>query len=321
MTTTRANINAKRLADPEYNTRYLAKRRAQKARARARKKTQKTPRTHCKNGHPRTPENLAGRGQCRECRKATRIAARAVMPPVPPKMSKTSVQRRAADPVGYREHERQLEAQRLGRPVLTREEHLAQLAEKRLTPEERTARHKAAMKAVYQKKKAARLPKVKKAFCKNGHPRTPENLKGRQCILCNQAGAKAPTKKFARKMQSIAARGAGYKVYGLVDPRGPEIFYIGCTVDPKGRLENHLREVRMGEARERLAELKALNLVPSLVLLEHTMDSMREQAWIEFFRPYGIVNSEKTRLYQHSSVKRSLHVLRMQNGPEPAVEE
>jgi len=79
----KAHVKAKRLADPEFNAQYLAKRRAQKARARIRKREAKPPRIpkpYCAHGHPRTANNLTPHGACKECRRAYKKRVRDAKP-------------------------------------------------------------------------------------------------------------------------------------------------------------------------------------------------------------------------------------------------
>jgi len=300
MPMTREDINAKRKADPEYNAKVLAKRRAAKARARARKKALKAPRTHCRSGLHLLVE---GARQCEECRKARakqyreaqsilKAALRPAKPIAAPAL--TSAEQRALAPVTYRNHERECEARYLGKPVVPWAVYLVQKHAAANTPEavaRREALRKAAYLRVKAKLQAARPPKT---HCKNGHPRTPENWTGSKCIVCaalshKKHNSKSRARSKAKHRTEILNR-KGYVIYALVDPRGPEVFYIGCTVQPKQRLQKHTRRSESPKVRERVAELKALGLVPSIVILEHTKDVLREQVWIEFFGPWGIVN-------------------------------
>ena len=175
-------------ADPERYAKYLIKRRVQKARARAKKKAMKAPRTLCRKGlHPYTA------GGCMECRKDTSNTARAarnaskpIAPPKPPAL--TSAEQRALDPIGYRAKEREHEAQYLGKPVLSRTEHLEQLAAKgilqialnNMTPEDLGSKHK--------------------EVCKRGHL-LPEG----KCKIC-AAAARSKRPKGPRKRNIQTAR-------------------------------------------------------------------------------------------------------------------
>ncbi len=61
------------------------------------------------------------------------------------------------------------------------------------------------------------------------------------------------------------------EIYGLVDPRGPWLRYIGKAKNPAKRLEGHLREAGTGRGRYPvhawLRGMLADNLVPELVIL------------------------------------------------------
>ena len=92
-----------------------------------------------------------------------------------------------------------------------------------------------------------------------------------------------------------------FKVYALVDPRGPEIFYVGCTISPRNRLRQHIRNrgrVVNSSLGHRIAEMKAENFRPSMVVLERTKYPQREQFWIEYLRPYGLLNSDTPNPYR-----------------------
>jgi len=127
--------------------------RAQKARARLRKSlaNPKVPKTHCANGHPL---NRNARGECRDCRNASKRRRAATLRAYkPPRVrALTSVEQRAADPVGYRAKEREREALYLGKPVLTREEYLKVHACTK-TPEELRLETLAANKRCRDKKR------------------------------------------------------------------------------------------------------------------------------------------------------------------------
>ena len=84
-----------------------------------------------------------------------------------------------------------------------------------------------------------------------------------------------------------------FTIYGLVDPRTIRIHYVGVTGNhPSVRLKEHL-ELK-GNAPQKnawLAELKQLELVPSIVILEHVKDKVpayaRERAWIQAGKKLG----------------------------------
>jgi len=151
----KAHVKAKRLADPEFNAQYLAKRRAQKARARIRKREAKPPRIpkpYCAHGHPRTANNLTPHGACKECRRAYKKRVRDAKPKAvrihSPKPTRAQV----------RERERIHEAKRLGQSVvLPWADYLVAKAASALSPEERQRRHKVSQRKNLDKLKAKRL--------------------------------------------------------------------------------------------------------------------------------------------------------------------
>lgn len=61
-------------------------------------------------------------------------------------------------------------------------------------------------------------------------------------------------------------------LYGLVDPRNDQVRYIGKSVDPPRRLNQHLREARKSESQDYksrwIRTLLAINLLPVLTVLE-----------------------------------------------------
>ena len=191
----RARIKARRLADPVFNEKHLAKRRAQKVRARERtvripKKSGPPKQTHCKRGHERTPENLYTSGRCKVCQKA--------------------------------------------------------MAAKKKNPEQNDAM------------------------------------------------------KFRKRMERARTRSGMFTVYGLIDPRGPELIYVGCTVDTTRRLHRHAcaRYAVNPAVGKRTAELKTAGLKPTMVYLEYTLDSKRELDWIEFMRTkVDLLNAPGDALY------------------------
>src|SRR5260370_5467088 len=210
----RERINSRR-ADPVFNAKYVANRRAQRARARTKKKAMKAPRTHCKHGHPRTADNLTKQGQCRLCKNARQNARRDALPK-PMRIPKLKLTREQ-----IRERERIIEEKYLGHPVLTWEQELARRTAEALTPEERKLRHKAADKRSYEKRKALRGPKKRKEFCVNGHPRTPKNLKpnGKGCRPCEvlRREKNRAAELFVDRIKTIARREPESKVSGMVD--------------------------------------------------------------------------------------------------------
>jgi predicted GIY-YIG superfamily endonuclease len=85
---------------------------------------------------------------------------------------------------------------------------------------------------------------------------------------------------------------AGHKVYALVDSRGPEVFYVGCSYNLYQRMHDHRAGNTTNLAMKlRAADIKASGATMDMVILERTEDLAREPAWIDFFRPYGLMNS------------------------------
>jgi hypothetical protein len=85
-------------------------------------------------------------------------------------------------------------------------------------------------------------------------------------------------------------------IYGLIDPRGPDLFYIGCTSQtvPK-RLAHHVK-VAYGDSRQQngrkvKARIRAIldaGLRPQYVTIERTADAASERTWIEYCEACGI---------------------------------
>ena len=127
--------------------------------------------THCKRGHPRTPENLYNEGACKIC----------------------SV-----------ELNRIRDSERLGRPILTKEEYKAvQKANRKThcinghlrTPENLRPNGRSC-KVCHQEQGLRRyhanfIPKPKKTHCRNGHPKTSDNLNSQgACKACERVADK-----------------------------------------------------------------------------------------------------------------------------------
>lgn len=81
-----------------------------------------------------------------------------------------------------------------------------------------------------------------------------------------------------------------YTIYGLVDPRGPELFYVGCTSRLESRFAEHVRQ-GSNKIKKRTQDILRHGLKPSMVILEHTSDALREFIWIDRLLPLGLVNS------------------------------
>lgn len=67
-------------------------------------------------------------------------------------------------------------------------------------------------------------------------------------------------------------------VYALCDPRGGEVRYVGVTVDPEGRYEDHLWYQGILAMRPWLEELFALNLYPEMRILARVPYRIRFRA-------------------------------------------
>lgn len=80
-------------------------------------------------------------------------------------------------------------------------------------------------------------------------------------------------------------------IYGLVDPLTDEIRYIGKTVRPKERLQNHMNEKSNCHRSHWLQSLKAQGLRPSMVLIEEVCGAWpwqeSERHWIAYGRRHG----------------------------------
>src|SRR3990167_7958774 len=85
-------------------------------------------------------------------------------------------------------------------------------------------------------------------------------------------------------------------IYILVDPRDSRIYYVGQTVRPKARYQDHVHAASEGsQANARkaawIADLKSNGLLPSFVILEVAEDSdtagLKEQKWIMLLAKSG----------------------------------
>jgi hypothetical protein len=84
-----------------------------------------------------------------------------------------------------------------------------------------------------------------------------------------------------------------YHIYGLVDPNGPELFYVGCTSRPTARLTKHRLYYDKDQAKRLKEKIKAIRTsgkLTEMVILERTEDKSRENVWIEYFSWLGLVN-------------------------------
>ena len=85
-------------------------------------------------------------------------------------------------------------------------------------------------------------------------------------------------------------------VYGLIDPRGPELFYIGCTVQTvHTRLKHHVKVAHSGVRQQNGRKVKArirsildAGLRPTYVTIERIADAASERTWIEYCEMHGI---------------------------------
>lgn len=79
-------------------------------------------------------------------------------------------------------------------------------------------------------------------------------------------------------------------IYGLQDPRDLRIRYVGCTCSLRCRALAHVQDARKGSGGakgEWIRELLALDLLPSMVALEHVTEAdsaAREQHWVAHHR-------------------------------------
>ena len=72
-------------------------------------------------------------------------------------------------------------------------------------------------------------------------------------------------------------------IYGLVDPRDGEIYYIGKSDDPKRRLVEHIGDVHNKRKRQWIEELDVSGLRPIVIVLEKVKSGLcydKEAAWI-----------------------------------------
>jgi hypothetical protein len=75
-------------------------------------------------------------------------------------------------------------------------------------------------------------------------------------------------------------------IYGLYDPRGGELRYVGKTINLQARLWDHVTRAKSGEGNgksEWISELLSLNLQPEVKILEETDEAGWEEAekrWI-----------------------------------------
>lgn len=90
-----------------------------------------------------------------------------------------------------------------------------------------------------------------------------------------------------------------YFVYGLFDPRKPELIrYVGLTKNTVKRLYQHTTDKRRSRKVSWLAELKADGVFPSLVILEETAQAngpARESYWIGFHAQTGYLTNSTAR--------------------------
>ena len=87
-------------------------------------------------------------------------------------------------------------------------------------------------------------------------------------------------------------------IYGLRDPRDGAIRYVGKSVCPEVRLQQHLEDTKNADKVAWLAELRVLGLVPEMTILETTTAQEWKDAerwWIADGRDRGwpLVNKTK----------------------------
>lgn len=87
-------------------------------------------------------------------------------------------------------------------------------------------------------------------------------------------------------------------IYGLVDPRGPELFYVGATkCKPSERLSGHIAGAKRTDTalngrvvKARIRAILAAGVRPKYVVLELNASPASEHAWIEYFVMLGLAN-------------------------------
>jgi|SRR6185369_10745418 len=81
-------------------------------------------------------------------------------------------------------------------------------------------------------------------------------------------------------------------IYGLVDPRTNEIFYVGITENPKGRLGQHIWTVRSSRgnyaSKQYIISLLDVGIRPQMVILDQIKTSRREPG--DHMRSYALEN-------------------------------
>lgn len=86
----------------------------------------------------------------------------------------------------------------------------------------------------------------------------------------------------------MSSKQVDWTVYGLVDPRNGEIFYVGCTSMPDERLRGHIRDAR-NKPRKNPRKATRINAIvknghqPVMVTLEITNETEHDQCekeWI-----------------------------------------
>ena len=96
-----------------------------------------------------------------------------------------------------------------------------------------------------------------------------------------------------------------YCVYGLVDPRDQNIYYVGLTSNPRQRLSNH-KTSRSGW----ISDLRTSGLVPHMIMLESGLSlyaaQSQEEHWIRHYYSLGMPLTNKmgvTKAYSCTLVK------------------
>ena len=88
---------------------------------------------------------------------------------------------------------------------------------------------------------------------------------------------------------------APWYVYGLVDPRDGEIFYIGCTSNPSSRLKGHFTDSAAGGGWGRHYHLRKTGLKIEMVILSKHLDfcAARLEEWRQIQSRKGLVNGQQ----------------------------